>query len=125
MVDLELTGADHYRVVRVLVHRDPGVTVETCVAISREVGDLLDVEDPLSGRYRLEVTSPGLDRPLETDGDFQRAQGRKLKVVLTSGRSVSGRLAGWDVGSIHLDVPKGSQTIARGDIAKASIDVEF
>ena len=125
VVDLELVGAEHYRVVRVLVHRDPGVTVETCVAISHEVGDLLDVEDPLPGRYRLEVTSPGLDRPLETDGDFQRARGRKLKVVLTSGRSLSGRLSGWDMGFIHLDDPNGSQTVARGDIAKASIDVEF
>ena len=125
VVDLELAGSDHYRVIRVLVHREPGVMVRMCEAISREIGDILDVEGPMRGRYRLEVTSPGLDRPLETDDDFQRARGRKLKVVLTSGRSLSGRLAAWDMGYIHLHDPKGSHAIARGDIAKANIDVEF
>lgn len=125
LVDLELAGSGHYTVVRVLVHRDAGVTVQTCEAVSREVGDLLDVEDPLRGRYRLEVTSPGLDRPLESDGDFQRARGRKLKVLLTSGRSLSGRLTEWDTDFIRLEDPEGDQAIARGDIVKARIEVEF
>ena len=72
LVDIELRGSANHRTVKILVHRDPGILLDDCEAISREVGDLFDIEDPVPGRYRLEVTSPGLDRPLTTDRDFQR-----------------------------------------------------
>ena len=87
------------------------------------MADLFDIEDPIIGRYRLEVTSPGLDRPLETDGDFTRAQGRLLKVVLTSGRAVKGRLVAWEADRIQFDSP--AEIVARADIAKASIEPEL
>ena len=125
LVDIELGGSNHFHIVRVLVHKDPGITVKACVGISREVGDLLDIEDPLPGRYRLEVTSPGLDRPLVTDGDFQRAHGRKVKVVLTSGKAVIGRLESWESDGIQVSDKAGAKVIPRREIAKAHIEVEF
>ena len=106
-----------------MVHKNCGITLTACEAISREVADLFDIEDPIAGRYRLEVTSPGLDRPLETDGDFTRARGRLLKVVLASGRVIKGRLVAWEADQIQLDSP--AESVMRADIAKANIEPEL
>lgn len=125
LVDLELVGAVNRQTLRLVIHREGGVTVALCEAISREISDFLDVEDPIPGRYRLEVTSPGLDRPLRTDGDFARACSRRLKVVLFSGKAVFGRLVEWDGESIELEGEEGRQWIRRQEIAKATIDVEL
>jgi ribosome maturation factor RimP len=123
LVDVEILGRRNSRSIRVLVHKDPGITLDLCESISREIGDLLDVEDPVSGRYRLEVTSPGLDRPLVTDSDFARASARQLKVLLHSGRSVSGRLANWDPDAIELQIEKEVvNRIPRSEIVKATIE---
>ena len=123
LVDIELNGARGNQLVRLLVHKNCGITLATCESISREVADLLDIEDPIAGRYRLEVTSPGLDRSLETDGDFARAQGRLLKVVLTSGRVVKGRLVAWEADRIQFDSP--AESVPRTDIARANIEPEL
>lgn len=125
LVDVELLGGGGSQTVRLLVHRDPGVTVELCQAISREVSDLLDMEDPISGRYRLEVTSPGLDRLLRTDGDFQRARARLVKAVLNNGRTVVGRLLDWSADTVRLDGADGPCAVPRAEIARATIEVEF
>ena len=125
LVDVEILGRRNSRSIRVLVHKDPGITLDLCESISREIGDLLDVEDPVSGRYRLEVTSPGLDRPLVTDSDFARASARQLKVLLHSGRSVSGRLANWDPDAIELQIEiEVVDRIPRSEIVKATIEAE-
>jgi len=118
-------GARGGRTLRLLVHRESGTSVEVCEAISREVADLLDVEDLLPGRYRLEVTSPGLDRPLVTDGDFRRAGGRQLRVILADGGSLMGRLVIWDEQQVELDTVGGQRVVLRRDIARATIEVEF
>jgi len=110
---------------RLLVYREAGTSVEVCEAISREVADLLDLEDPLPGRYRLEVTSPGLDRPLVTDGDFNRASGRRLRIILADGGTLTGRLVTWDAQQVELDVAEGRAAVLRSDIARATIEVEF
>jgi len=125
LVDVELSGGGGSQIVRLLVHLDTGVTVKLCESISREVSDLLDVEQPLPGRYRLEVTSPGLDRPLRTDGDFQRAQARLVKAVLVDGRTVVGRLLDWTVHAVRLNGKNGHLVVPRAEIARATIEVEF
>ena len=94
LVDVEIAGSKSQPSVRVLVHKEPAISLAACEQISREIADFLDVQDPLPGRYRLEVTSPGLDRPLVTDGDFARAKDRLLKIVLISGKNHRGRLVG-------------------------------
>lgn len=125
LVDVELVGGGGSHTVRLLVHCAAGVTVELCERISREVSDLLDVEDPIPGRYRLEVTSPGLDRPLQTDGDFERALNRMVKAVLVNGRTVVGRLLEWTSEALRMEGTEGAESVARADIAKATIEVEF
>ena len=125
LVDIELKGSANHRTVRILVHRDPGVLLDDCEAISREVGDLFDIEDPVPGRYRLEVTSPGLDRPLTTDRDFERAASRRLKVLLASGRTLFGRLSGWSAERIAIDTDTGPEEVPRADIAKVTVEVDL
>ncbi len=125
LVDVELRGSSNNQTVRILVHRDSGVMLNDCEAISRELGDLFDIEDPVPGRYRLEVTSPGLDRPLTTDRDFQRASSKRLKVVLVSGGTRFGRLNGWDSENITLETDAGPEEISRGHIARATVEVEL
>src|SRR3546814_7217821 len=68
---------------------DGGVTVDDCADVSRAVSAVLDVEDPIAGAYRLEVSSPGLDRPLMKPADFERFKGFAAKVDL--GRPLDGR----------------------------------
>ena len=126
LVDVEIAGSKSQPSVRILVHKEPAISLSTCEQISREIADFLDVEDPIPGRYRLEVTSPGLDRPLITDGDFARAKGHLLKVVLLSGKNHSGRLVGWDSKQITLNDGRGEvEDVLRENIAKATIEAEF
>jgi len=124
-VDVELNGPVHNQTLRLLIHKDSGITLVLCEAISRELSDILDVEDPIPGRYRLEVTSPGLDRPLRTDGDFARVCSRSLKVLQTSGKTVYGRLLSWESGYITLETKAGLERIERQEIAKATIETEW
>ena len=124
IVDIEVSGSGSYSV-RLLVYREEGVTVDLCEAISRELSDVLDIEDPVPGRYRLEVTSPGLERPLRSDADFRRAHLRRLKVVTCDGRTEFGRLTGFSETAIVLDREAGPWSVDRSDIARATIEVEF
>ena len=123
LVDVEISGGKGGRLIRLLVHAGSGITLAQCEAISREVADSFDVDDPISGRYRLEVTSPGLDRPLHSDGDFARASGHQLKIVFHDGQVVKGRLTSWDASQLLLEGPAAS--IERSSIAKAFIEPEL
>jgi len=80
LVDIELKGNAGAQVLRIYVDIDGGIPLDQCVNLSREFSDLLDTKDIIAGRYRLEVSSPGLDRPLKTARDFQRNMRRKIKV---------------------------------------------
>ena len=79
-LDLEIKGSKNNVVVRVIVDAEGGIGVETCAAISRALADELDMADAIASRYRLEVSSPGLDRPLRTPRDFQRNLGREVRI---------------------------------------------
>jgi len=84
-----------------------GVTLDDCVEISREIGPLLDVAETIPGRYTLEVSSPGLDRPLKKPGDFEKYAGRLIRVRVSGPegrRRIKGRLLGLDQGQIRLQV---------------------
>jgi Uncharacterized protein conserved in bacteria len=94
LVRVKLIGAQR-PVLQIMFERetqaphDGGITVEDCADVSRAVSAVLDVEDPIAGAYRLEVSSPGLDRPLVKPADFQRFKGFAAKVEL--GRPLDGR----------------------------------
>jgi ribosome maturation factor RimP len=81
LVDVGLFKRGRRHLLRITIDREGGITLDDCEAISRRLEALLDVEDPIPGPYVLEVTSPGLDRPLKSPRDFQRQKGRLLRIV--------------------------------------------
>jgi len=88
LVDLELKGSKNNMVVRAIVDTDGGVTIDTCAAVSRALADELDIADIMPGRYRLEVSSPGTDRPLRSKRDFERNLGREVRVFHRAGETI-------------------------------------
>jgi ribosome maturation factor RimP len=89
LVDVELAGGQRGGVVRVFIDKRGGIDVTDLQRVSEEVSVILDAEDPIRGRYTLEVSSPGLDRPLRTGADFRRALGEL--VHLTAREPLAGR----------------------------------
>lgn len=80
LIDIEFKGKSGSQIFRIFVDIDGGITLDQCVNLSREISDLLDTRNLISGRYRLEVSSPGLDRPLKAERDFKRNLGRKVRI---------------------------------------------
>jgi len=104
LILVELAGAGGRRSLRLYIDQDGGVGLSDCVAVSREVSALLDVEDPIDGPFVLEVSSPGVDRPLVRPEDFERFTGELVK--LRTRRPVEGRrtFSGVLIGLIEGDV---------------------
>jgi ribosome maturation factor RimP len=104
--------------------RDP-MTVEHCAEISRAVSALLDVSDPIGGSYQLEVTSPGIDRPLVRRADFERFAGFEARLEtgapIDGRKRFRGRLAGVIDDQVCLRSPEGEQRIPYGAIKKAKL----
>ncbi|MBN1142427.1 MAG: ribosome maturation factor RimP [Deltaproteobacteria bacterium] len=80
LVDVELRREQRDLVLTLFIDREGGVTLDHCADVSHEVGTLFDVEEIISGPYRLEVSSPGLDRPLKKLTDFERFCGHPVKI---------------------------------------------
>ena len=93
--------------VRIYIDKDEGVTVDDCARVSHRINGLLDVEDPIPGGYDLEVSSPGVDRPLFVERDFARHAGAGLQVTLRSPfagrRRFTGTLGGYADGVVLVD----------------------
>lgn len=81
---IEVQGHGNRTTIRVFIDAEDGVDVEGCAKVSRQLSGLFDVEDPLSGRYTLEVSSPGIDRRLFTRSQFQALKGTNIQVNLKS-----------------------------------------
>ena len=129
----ETTG----QIVRVFIDR-PGpaataaesVSIEDCEQVSREIGTILDVEDPLPFAYTLEVSSPGLNRPLRGEQDYRRFAGRLAKLVVSEAvdnqTAFEGRLRGVEDGTVLLEGPKARMhRLPLRLITRARLEVEF
>ena len=138
LFDVELTRESQGWVVRVTIDRpgpaataEDSVSIEDCSTVSRELSAILDVEDPLDRAYTLEVSSPGLDRPLRNEADFQRFTGRMASIVLTQpvdGQTFfNGRIDGVDNGAVVILVGKKNRAhrIPVEGIKRARLEVEF
>ena len=124
-------------VVRVFIDRpgpaatpEDSVSIEDCEQVNREMSAILDVEDPLPFAYTLEVSSPGLDRPLRGEDDYRRFAGRLAKVVVSESvdnqKAFDGRLRGLDAGDVLLEAPNGRMhRLPLRLITRGRLDVEF
>jgi ribosome maturation factor RimP len=129
----ETTG----QIVRVFIDRpgpaataEESVSIEDCEQVNREIGTILDVEDPLPFAYTLEVSSPGLDRPLRGEQDYRRFAGRLAKIVVTEAvdnqTAFEGRLRGVEDGTVLLEGPKARMhRLPLRLITRARLEVEF
>jgi len=81
LVEAHFYGQGRRGVLKVAIDREGGVTLDDCELFSRRLGGLLDVEDPLAGPYTMEISSPGLDRPLKSADDFRKKVGKVLRIV--------------------------------------------
>ena len=129
LVHLELKREPGGQLLRVVIDKEGGVTLDDCARISRQLSVQLDVEDPIEGRYTLEVSSPGLDRPLYTDRDFARFTGRRIRLSthlpLDGRRNFQGRLDGIEDGSVRITLEDGRQVaVPREQVAKARLEIE-
>jgi len=115
--------------VRLYIDKEGGVTLDDCATVSNQVGDILDVHDVPPGAYTLEVSSPGLDRPLERDRDFLKYRGAiislKLEEKLAGSRNFRGILLDYIVEegqrALHVDVGGTVHRIPREKILKARL----
>ncbi len=111
VVDVQVLVQGRRRTVRLLVDQPGGVSVEDCAAVSRRVASLLDQEDLVPFRYVLEVSSPGLDRPLRKPEHFRRFTGERVHIRMKDSygprRQFSGKLLGLDGGVLRVLPDKG------------------
>ena len=128
-VGLEYTSNPKEPKIVLYIDRAEGIQIEDCAAVSREVAALLDVEDPISGQYNLEVSSPGLDRPLFTLDQFQRFSGEEVQLTAFAAvdgrRKFKGRILGAADGSVRLDQDGQEVMLEFGNIAKARLVPDY
>lgn len=115
--------------ITVIADGDDGLDLDAAATLSRSASALLDGVDTIGDHYVLEVSSPGVDRPLKTPKHFRRARGRKVDVVLSDGSTLTGRVGESDDATVALVIRAGRgwavRDIPLGDIAKAVVQVEF
>jgi len=135
LVDLEYKREGRDMVVRVFIEKEGGITLDDCSSVSRELSDILDVEDFMPEHYTLEVSSPGICRPLKKITDYERFRGHLVKVktfeTLTDDagnkrKTFVGKLTGIEGGLISIDLTEGQHAaIPLDKVAKANLEFEF
>lgn len=113
-------GANWY--LRAYIDKEGGITIDDCETVSRALGDILDEQDFISENYILEVSSPGLDRPLKKNKDFERSIGKDVEIklyrALNKQKEFTGILEGYDDESVTIRLEDETQmTFVRADIA--------
>jgi ribosome maturation factor RimP len=133
LVEVEWAREGPVWVLRLFVDRPGGVTIEHCQELSRTVEPVLDVEDFLSHAYNLEVSSPGLERPLRKPADFDRFAGQRVRVKTfgpvesPSGprKNWTGTLRGFKEGAVEIEVDGVLHRVPHDKIAKAHLEYDF
>lgn len=126
LVEVRYAGGRRRGVLRIFIDKIGGVTVDDCGRVSQILSTALDVEDIISHHYILEVSSPGLDRPLTALRDFLRHEGRLVRVATATRGAVTGRVLEADDEGITLGVEGGGRLqVPHGEIRSARLMVEW
>jgi|TARA_B100001105_G_scaffold111105_1_gene89133 ribosome maturation factor RimP len=131
LVGVEYISSGKHSVLRIYIDSDTGIGVDDCEKVSRQVSAIFDVEDPISSHYNLEVSSPGIERPLFKLSHYQRFLGNEIKLRLV--RPINGqRKFSGSIGSvsevnntIELMTEVGTVTLDIGMIEKANLIANF
>jgi ribosome maturation factor RimP len=130
LVDVELAGGGRSPTLRVYIDSPVGITVDDCADVSRQLSAIFDVEDPLPGSYTLEVSSPGLDRPLVKPEDFRKRLGSTVKLKLrrpdeTGRRNFTGSLIEVSDNGVVVEVDKERFDLPYAAIERARLVPKF
>jgi ribosome maturation factor RimP len=135
LVEIEYGKLGRDAVLRLFIDKDGGVTLDDCTDVSRELSAILDVEDIVPTNYTLEVSSPGLDRPLKKVEDYLRYAGRLIKLRTyepftdddgNKRKTFLGTLEGFQDGSVKMKLKEGqTASIPLERVAKANLEFEF
>ncbi len=131
LLAVEVKGSSPKTVLRLVVDGPDGVTLDQCASVSRQASALLDVEDPITNGYTLEVSSPGLDRKLYSREDYGRFSDRQIRVRMKPSyrdhRTVVGRLLGLESDNVRV-VPEGQEDavdLPLDEVFEARIEVDW
>ncbi|MFN8192457.1 MAG: ribosome maturation factor RimP [Nocardioidaceae bacterium] len=123
---VELSPAGNRRMLRIAVDQDGGVRDQDLVEASRVASEVLDGSDVMGeSAYTLEVTSPGVDRPLTLPRHWRRNAGRLVRVTLDGGETLTGRIITSDDAEVTLDVAGEQRTLGYATVTKAVVQIEF
>lgn len=129
LLGVELIRAEHNTTLRIYIDHEEGVLVDDCALVSRQVSAVLDVEDPISVEYNLEVSSPGADRPLFKLAHYEALVGEKiavqLQVPVASRRKLTGELTAIDGETLTFIVEDKPFPVAFSQIKKANLVPNF
>ncbi|HCS13128.1 MAG: ribosome assembly cofactor RimP [Zetaproteobacteria bacterium CG06_land_8_20_14_3_00_59_53] len=126
VLKVSLGGGHHQQLLKIVVDKAGGVPFDLLARVSRGISLQLDAEDLIENRYRLEVTSPGLDWPLSSEADFRRHEGEMLKVLFTDGSAVTGENLGPCEGGLRLAREDGGEKlVAMSDVAKVVRTIDW
>lgn len=126
LVGVEFSGGSSHGTLRVYIDHENGVNIDDCASISHQISGILDVEEPIQQAYDLEVSSPGLDRPLFKLSDYERFSGQTAKIKMSVGvngrRNFKGLLRGVaDSQLIEIEVDGEIYQLPLADIGKANL----
>ena len=135
LVDVEYRREGRAMVLRLSVNRESGVNLDDCAQVSRELSEILDVEDFIEGYYTLEVSSPGLNRPLKKTADYERYRGRLVRVKTfellpddagNPRKTFLGELLEFDGVNVRIKLKEGQTAVIPLDkVAKANLEFEI
>ncbi len=129
LVGIEYISQGKHSVLRLYIDSDKGIVVDDCAEVSHQVSGVLDVEEPIKGGYHLEVSSPGLDRPLFDEKHYERFAGHQAKIQLTAPldgrRKFQGVLLGLKEGKVAVNVEGDEYLLPFASIDKANLVPEF
>jgi ribosome maturation factor RimP len=128
LVDSEFLHTRGKWVLRLIIDKEGGVTIDDCARVSRELGDHIDVKDLISHPYVFEVSSPGLNRPLKKEKDLLRAVGKKIKVRMRAPiqgrRNYVGSLIDFAQGVLYVNVDENEVALPWAEVEKANLIYE-
>lgn len=129
LVDVELVKEGSQWFLRIYIDKEGGMDLDTCEIFSRRLGEILDEDDPISQAYRLEVSSPGIERVLKKEKDFVRFSGQKVKISLFEAidgkKQLIGLLMGIQDGKVKVEADEKVYELALAQISKANLYWEF
>ena len=129
LVDIEYLFEQGRWILRIYVDKSGGITLDQCAWVSREIGDLIEVKDIFHQGYVLEVSSPGLNRRLKKEKDFQRVVGKNIKIRMTTPfegqRNFRGNLQSFKNGILYLGIKDDLILLPYGDVEKANLVYDF